>query len=129
MKVGDKRRYAIQLVSDVGVSTALLALRFYPSVVKVNGITAGSLIILAGDLAPTFTQFKSNQSGICMVSISTPEGKSAIRGTGSLILIDVEAIGVGDASFVFDKDTLHLVATDAGDVKSAITQGVATVQQ
>ena len=64
-----------------------------------------------------------------MVSISTPEGKSAIRGTGSLVLIDVEAIGIGDASFIFDKDTLRLVATDARDVSSAITQGVATVQR
>jgi hypothetical protein len=129
MKVGERRRFAIQLDSDVGLTVAMLALRFDPKVVKVNSISAGSLIVLAGDDAPTFTQFKSNQSGMCMVSISTPEGKSPLRGTGSLILIDVEAIGIGDASFIFDKDTLHLVSSDARDVSSAITQGVATVQR
>ena len=44
MKVGEKRRYAIQLNSDVPLSLALLALRFDPKVVKVHGLTAGSIL-------------------------------------------------------------------------------------
>src|SRR5689334_22906598 len=44
MKVGEKRRYAIQLNSDVPLSLALVALKFDPKVVKVNGVTAGSLL-------------------------------------------------------------------------------------
>ena len=44
MKVGEKRRYAIQLNSDVPLSLALLALRFDPKVVKVHGLTAGNLL-------------------------------------------------------------------------------------
>jgi hypothetical protein len=46
-----------------------------------------------------------------------------------LLFIDLEAIGVGDASLVFVKETLHLVATDARDVTSKLVQGTATVQQ
>ncbi len=41
MKVGEKRRYAVQFKSDVPLSLAVLALQFDPKVVKVNGVTAG----------------------------------------------------------------------------------------
>ena len=43
MKVGEKRRYAIQLNSDVPLSLALLALRFDPKVVKVHARDRGQL--------------------------------------------------------------------------------------
>ncbi|HEU4834612.1 MAG TPA: secretin N-terminal domain-containing protein, partial [Pyrinomonadaceae bacterium] len=42
MKVGEKRRYAIQFNSDVSLSLALVALKFDPRVVKITSITAGS---------------------------------------------------------------------------------------
>jgi hypothetical protein len=68
-------------------------------------------------------------TGICLISISALNAKSAIKGTGELIFIDVEAIGAGDASLVFDKETLHLVASDARDVVTEVKQGTATVKQ
>ena len=46
-----------------------------------------------------------------------------------MLFIDIEAIGAGDASLVFVKETLHLVATDARNVKSEVIQGTATVKQ
>ncbi len=48
-----------------------------------------------------------------MISISSLNGKMSFRGSGPLIFIDIEAIGAGNGSLVFDKETLHLVATDA----------------
>jgi hypothetical protein len=45
MKVGEKRRYAVHLNSDVPLSLALLTLKFDPKVVKVSGLTAGNLLI------------------------------------------------------------------------------------
>src|ERR1700752_5184779 len=128
MKVGEKRRYAIQLESDVALSLAMIALRFDPKVVRVHTISAGSLIVLSGNTAPSFTQ-SIDASGVCLVSISALNGKSAIVGSGSLLLIDVEALAEGDASLLFDKQTLHLVATDARDVSSSVKQGTATVRQ
>ncbi len=44
MKVGEKRRYAIQLNSDIPLSLALLTLKFDPKVVKVHAVTAGKLV-------------------------------------------------------------------------------------
>jgi hypothetical protein len=56
-------------------------------------------------------------------------GKASFKGSGPLLFIEVEAIGVGDAALGFVKETLHLVATDAKDVVSEVVQGTATVKQ
>lgn len=128
LKVGEKRRYAVQLNSDVSLSLALLALRFDPKVVRINAVSAGSLLSESTNAAPALTQ-SVDPLGVCLISISAINGRTQLKGLGSLIFIDVEAIGPGNASFVFDKDALHLVATDARDVTSQITQGNAIVKQ
>ena len=128
LKVGEKRRYAIQLNSEIPLSLALLALRFDPKVVKVHALTAGDLIGAPSDASPLFTP-SIDASGVCLISISSMNGKMSFGGSGPLIFIDIEAIAVGNASLVFDKDRLHLVATDAKDVVSEVVQGTTTVKQ
>ena len=128
MKVGEKRRYAIQLSSEIPLSLALLALKFDPKVIKVHGITAGSLLPTTGEAAPIVTP-SIDASGTCMISISSLNGKASFRGSGPLLFIDLEAIGEGNASLVLVKETLHLVATDARDIASQVVQGTATVKQ
>ena len=127
MRVGEKRRYAIQLSSDVALSLALVALKFDPKVVKIHGLTAGGLLPASGETAPLFTP-SIDASGTCLISISSLNGKAAFKGSGPLLFIDLEAIGEGNASLAFVKDTLHLVATDAREVVSEVTQGTATVK-
>ena len=129
MKVGEKRRYAIQLNSDVALSLALLALRFDPKVVKVHGLTAGSILSGTGESAPLFAPSIDATAGTCIVSISSLNGKASFKGTGPLLFIDIEAIAEGNASLMFVKKALHLVATDAREVTSEIIQGTATVKQ
>ncbi|HEX5964402.1 MAG TPA: secretin N-terminal domain-containing protein, partial [Pyrinomonadaceae bacterium] len=128
LKLGEKRRYAVQLSSEIPLSLALLALRFDPKVVKVHAVTAGSLLGTATDASPLFTP-SIDASGVCLISISSLNGKMSFGGSGPLIFIDVEAIGAGNAALVFDKERLHLVATDAKDVVSEVVQGTATVKQ
>lgn len=128
MKIGEKRRYAIQLNSDVPLSLALVALKFDPKVVKVNAVTAGTLLSTAPESAPLFTP-SIDATGVCMISISALNGKGVFKGSGPLIFIDVEAIGPGDAALTFVKETMHLVATDARDVTSELVQGSAIVKQ
>jgi general secretion pathway protein D len=128
MKVGEKRRYAIQLNSDVPLSLALVALRFDPKVVKVNGVSAGTLLPETGEAAPLVTPV-IDASGACVISITSRYGKAPFKGSGPLLFIDVEAVGAGDAALVFVKETMHLVASDARDVTSRLIQGTATVKQ
>ena len=128
MKIGERRRYAVQLDSDVPLSLALLALKFDPKVVKVNSVTAGNLLSTSPDTAPLFTP-SIDANGVCMISISAFNGKGTFKGSGSLLFIDLEAVGAGNAALTVVKETLHLVATDARDVVSEIVQGTATVKQ
>jgi general secretion pathway protein D len=129
LAVGEKRRYAIRLSSDVSLSVAMLALRFDPKVIKINTVSAGSLLTSQSEgLGATFSQ-SVDPTGVCLISISALNSKSTIKGIGELIFIDVEAIGAGDATLVFDKETLHLVASDARDVVTEVKQGTAIVKQ
>ena len=128
MKVGEKRRYAVHLNSDVPLSLALLTLKFDPKVVKIHGVTAGNLLNAAPESTPLFTP-SIDAKGVCMISISSLNGKASFRGSGPLLFIELEAIGAGDAALSFVKETMHLVATDARDVVSEIVQGTATVKQ
>jgi general secretion pathway protein D len=128
MKVGEKRRYAIQLNSDVPLSLALVSLKFDPKVVKVNALTAGSLLPTTGETAPLFTPV-IDASGTCLISISSLNGKASFRGSGPLLFIDLEAVGEGNAALTVVKEALQLVATDARDVTSQVIQGTATVKQ
>src|ERR1051325_8226627 len=129
LKIGEKKRYVVQLSSDQPLSLALLALRFDPKVVKVNAVSGGGLLGSQSDgMAPTFTQ-SVDATGGCLISISALNSKVAIKGSGTLFFVDVEAIAEGNAGLAFDKDTLHLVATDARDITAQVTQGSATVKQ
>ncbi len=128
MKIGEKRRYAVQLNSDVPLSVALLALKFDPKVVKVNAVTAGTLLGSSPDTAPLFAP-SIDANGICMISISAQNGKGVFKGSGPLLFLDVEAVGAGDAALTFMKEMMHLIATDARDVTSEIVQGSAIVKQ
>jgi len=127
LRVGEKRRFAVQLSSATPVTLVMLALRFDPKVVKISAVTPGELLASQPDAAPSITQ--SVDTGVCLISISALNGKSAMKGSGALAVIDVEAIGVGDAGFVFDKDSLHLVAMDARDIALEVAQGHAIVKQ
>jgi len=127
MKVGEKRRYAIQLNSEVPLSLALLAIRFDPKVVKLQSVSAGSILPTTGEV-PLFTPV-IDPSGTCLISISSLNGKASFRGSGPLLFIDLEAIAAGDAALSVVKETLHLVATDARDLVPDIKQGTATVKQ
>jgi len=129
MKVGEKRRYAIQLDSDVPLSMALVSLKFDPKVVKIHALTAGSILPTTGETAPLFTPVLDG-TGTCLISISSLNGKASFRGAGPLLFIDLEAVGEGNASLMVVQEKLQLVATDAKDVKSQVVQGVvATVKQ
>lgn len=126
LKVGDKRRFVIELKADVPLGLAVLALRFNPRVVKISAISAGAL--LPNEKAPILTQ-SIDPSGVCLISISALNGAAPIQGVGNLVLIDVEAIAAGDASFAFDRATMHLVATDARHIALDLVQGRTIVKQ
>jgi hypothetical protein len=105
MRVGETRRYALDVKSDVPLTMAMVALRFDPKVVRVRAVSAG-------DGGASFTQ-STDASGVCLISLANLSG---MTGPGTLLFIDVEGIGVGDAALVLDREAMHLVATDAREL-------------
>ena len=118
MKVGETRRFALDVKSDLQLLMAIVTLRFDPKIVKVRaiGIDGGGA---------TLTQ-STDASGVCLISISNLNG---MTGPGTLVYIDVEGIAPGEAGLLFDKDSSHLVAVDARDMGIEVTPARATVKQ
>ena len=112
MKVGETRRFALDVKSDVPLALAIIALRFDPKVVKVRAISSG-------DGGASFTQ-STDAAGVCLISLSNLSG---MTGPGTLLFIDVEGIGLGDAGLLLDKESMHLVATDARDLAVEVRAG------
>jgi hypothetical protein len=117
LRVGETRRFALDVKSDVSLAMAIVALRFDPKVVKVKAIgLEGSSAVLNQSTDP---------SGVCLISISNLSKMAP----GTLIYIDVEGVGVGDAGLLFDKDSSHLIAIDARDLGVEVLPVRATVKQ
>lgn len=113
LKAGEKRQMAIELTTDMPVGLAVLMLRFDPKVVKVTAINPGTLLP-AGHTA-SLTQ-SVDPKGVYMFSLSTFNGATPLRGGGSLVLIQIEAIAAGDPAFSFDPQSLRLITPDARDI-------------
>ncbi len=112
-RLGEKRQMAIEFKSDVPLGLAVLMLHFDPKVIKVTAINPGSL--LPPGNSASLTQ-SVDPKGIYMFSLSTFNGATPLRGAGSLVVIQVEAIGEGDAAFGFNKESLRLITPDARDI-------------
>jgi general secretion pathway protein D len=109
LRLGEKRRLAVEFNSEAPVGMAVLTLRFDPKVLKINSISAGSLFANA-KAAPTITQ-SIDEHGLLLVSV-TPAAGAPMSGNGPLLNIDIEAIGAGDSALAFDLNNVHLMATD-----------------
>lgn len=131
MRIGESRRFALELKSDVSLALAVIALRFDPKVVRVRVVSAGPLLANEKDgksAGASFTQ-SVDASGVCLISISNLSGAASMKGAGTLLFIDVEGIGLGDAGLLLDRDSMHLVAADARDLAVEVTPARATVKQ
>jgi hypothetical protein len=118
MRIGETRRFALGVKSDVPLAMAIVALRFDPKVVKVRAVRLdGSSAML--------TQ-STDASGVCLISISNLD---SLTGPGTLIYIDVEGVAPGDAGLLFDKESSHLVAVDARELAVEVAPARATVKQ
>lgn len=125
LKIGDIKRYAVEFKSDVALSLAVLALRFDSKVVKVTAVSYGTLF--PNGKAPILTQ-SVDPTGRCLISISA-NSAALMHGSGSLVVLQVEAIGPGEAGMTLDKGNIHLVAADGRAVVVELTPGSTKVKQ
>lgn len=127
MRVGEKRSLAVELKSEAGLGLAVITLKFDPRVIKINSISAGSLFAQAKS-APVISQ-SIDDKGMILLSIAPGGGSKAMLGDGSLLQIEVEAVGVGDSAVNFDAANVHLVAADGRALVLQLGQGRLVVKQ
>jgi general secretion pathway protein D len=127
MKVGAKQLIAIDFKSDAPIAMAVLTLRFDPRVIKVNSVLPG-VIFLNAKTAPTITQ-SIDEQGMLLVSLTPANGPIRVTGEGSLLNLEVEAIGTGDTVLAFDPANMHVVASDGRAVGLQIGPARLTVKQ
>ena len=96
--------------------------------VQVQTVIGGPLLASRLELAPSISQ-SIDPNGVCLISISALNGKMPLSGSGVVVFIEVQAVGAGDATLTFDKNMIHLVATDARDVVLDLKQGSASVRR
>lgn len=128
LKVGEKRRIAVQLNSEAPLGLAVLTLRFDPRVIGVRAVSAGSMFSGGKETLPGISQ-SIDASGVCMISISALGGLAPMKGSGVMLFLDIEGVGAGDGSISFDKQKTNLMATDARDVLLDLSQGQIVVKQ
>jgi hypothetical protein len=124
LKVGENRQFAVELKSDVSLSLAVMALRFDPRVVKVTAVSYGTFF--PNGKAPSLTH-SIDPTGVCLISLSA-NSAALMQGSGTLVFLQVEAIGPGAAAIAFDKETMHLVAADGRQVVLELVQGPTIVK-
>ncbi|HXM34436.1 MAG TPA: cohesin domain-containing protein, partial [Pyrinomonadaceae bacterium] len=127
-RVGEKRRVAVELNSDVPLGLAVLTLRFDPRVIKVQAVSAGTMLASGKDLAPGVSS-SVDLSGVCLISISALNGAQPMSGSGVLLFLDIEGVGAGDSGLAFDKFKTNLMATDAREVMLDLLPGQIAIKQ
>jgi hypothetical protein len=130
MKVGETRRFALELTSDASLAMAILALRFNPKVIKIKGLSAGAALTADNgnkEGAPGMTQ-SIDANGTCLISLSNLRSVLSLKDSGLWLFIDIEALSAGDAGLLFDANATHLMATDAGNVALDLSPIQATVK-
>jgi general secretion pathway protein D len=131
MKVGEKRWFSLKLNSGVSLAMAVVALRFDPRVVKVGRVSAGTLMANVQDPRTAGASFSQSvdPAGTCLISISNLNGAASLKGAGTLLFVEVEAIAAGDAGLKFAAEASRLVAVDSGDIALDVAPVRAIVKQ
>lgn len=126
MRVGDKRRLALVLKTDAPLGLAVITMRFDPRTVAVRHVTTGNLFAGQMETPPNITQ--SVNQGVLLVSIAPPTG-ATMTGAGVLVFIDIEALAVGESVINFDKNNMHLIASDGRAITMQLVQSEVVVKQ
>lgn len=120
LKVGETRRFAIEVKAGAQLSFAMLALRFDPKVVKIKTITPGNILASQEGKPADGVSQSLDLTGLCMISMTNANGLFSAS-AGNLLFVEVEAIAFGAPGLMLDKGAMHIVAKDAQGVSLDLT--------
>ena len=129
MRVGEKQRIALAIVTPEALGAATFKLRFNPHGIAVRGVSQGTLLS-AGvpGTAPTLLQ-SIDPAGTLFISVQTPASTPLKTGRNILIFVEVEAMAGGLREIVFDQESVRLTAPDGRTVRAQFVPVSITVRQ
>jgi hypothetical protein len=108
MRVGEKQRLALMLISSASLNAVMVKLRFDSRFVAVRGISQGDL----SASAPVVMQ-SIDPSGIVTVSLMPPAGGKFKTGASVLVFLDIEAVATGESALSFEKNSVQLSSANS----------------
>jgi general secretion pathway protein D len=105
MRVGEKQKLALMLITNAPFNSATVRLRFDPRFIGVRGISQGDI----SASAPVLMQ-SIDPSGMVTVSMMPPAGVNFKTGASVLVFLEIEAVAAGESLFSFEKDNVHLLS-------------------
>jgi len=126
MKVGEKQRIALVLVSKEPLGNAILRLNFDPRYVAVRSVVPGNWPDGAAT-QPSIMQ-SIDPAGVVAVAISSQAGASLKTGANVVLFLDIEAIAAGESVIGFDQANAHVVMPDGRAVKLQMVESRVTVK-
>ncbi|HYO90848.1 MAG TPA: secretin N-terminal domain-containing protein, partial [Pyrinomonadaceae bacterium] len=108
MKVGEKQRLALMLISSASLNSVMVKLRFDSRFVAVRGISQGD--ISAG--APVVMQ-SIDPSGMVTVSLTPPAGGKFKTGASVLVFLEIEAVATGESALSFEKNSVQISSANS----------------
>ncbi len=125
MRVGQKQRIALVLVSKEKLGNTLARLQFDPRFLAVRGISQGPWPDGAAT-APIIMQ-SIDPAGLIMLAISPQAGAPLKTGANVVLYLEVEALAVGESAITFDENA-RAVTIDGRDVKMQMMESRITVK-
>jgi general secretion pathway protein D len=107
MKAGDKIKIAILVDGSAAFHSGVIGLKFDDKRVAVRSVTFGDVF---GTLADSVATPFINQNGKMYISLTARE--DAAKTTGTLAVVEIEALGAGRPEITFDRDVLNFLTAD-----------------
>ncbi|HJU55401.1 MAG TPA: secretin N-terminal domain-containing protein [Pyrinomonadaceae bacterium] len=125
MRVGEKQRVALMLVTKETLGSATARLRFDPRILAVRGISPGEWPDGASS-APVLMQ-SIDPAGMVTFVIQPRSGAPLKSGESVILFLEVEALTAGEGVIRFGPDA-HIVALDGRGVSLQLTESRLTVK-
>jgi general secretion pathway protein D len=125
MRVGEKQRIALVLISKETLGNTIARLHFDPRVLAVRGISQGPWADGATG-APTIMQ-SIDPAGLIALAISPQAGAPLKAGANVILYLEVEALAVGESAITFDENA-QVVTSDGRSVKMQMMESRVTVK-
>jgi hypothetical protein len=125
MRVGEKQRIALVLISKEPLGSAITRLHFDPRVLAVRAVSPGPWADGAGS-QPTIMQ-SIDPAGLIALAISAQAGAPIKAGANVVLFLEVEALAPGESVISFDENA-QASASDGRGVKLQMTESRVTVK-